>query len=984
MIKTICLTNFMSYSSAEIPLSPGVNFICGPNGAGKSTILIAISLALGMSHTERGRRLSDLIRWGADRSIIRIVLDNSGNGGERPFPDFEVDDLVIERTLHRAGSYPIKIDGVTSTKEELTELIGERGINPDNMLIIMQQDMVEEFSLLSPADKLSMLEEVIEFRSYRQDLLKASDELEVLLGEEKQTRRILDGSNRRVTEWERLYEKYQRKRGLEDQLEDLSAESLWARVVEGERILHQLESRLGERSQELDQISRRLEDFDKRIEERSGQVDEAWTELESSKVALVDVVSRHAANMARVEVLEDRLSSRRLELERIRESIDRDRADVDLAMRRIEEIAGGGERDGDEASKISLRISKLKVEIADLTSAKEILEKEREISLLEARSTEMEKKMSRIRECMEDPLGHGLGKAGEEIRAMTVFEGEVFGPIYTCIESDDLSLDVLRSLLGDALMRSFVTTNENDRRKLIRILEERGIGSTAYSVPDSALVMIEERYLPEDDGVLGWAVDRIRAPDHVKALLRRMAGKVLLVRSDKPVDDFAAVLGTPVINREGQQAGLDFGLIGRMVTAARNRKKDLKRELDQLTGNYSGTREKINGISTDLEILRAERDAALDSALRELLSLQSRLEVLVTEEIPSDLPLRLESERVRNTSGALADYKERMFNEGRRELLESERFLEKEKEAGKKIDAEVNKREVGYQRTRERLERQLKSYYDLESKRLVLVDQTRSTRASIRDLEYRISKRREDVEQLVQNAEELSPRISSPRDLLELEKEISNIRGSLSELDEVPDDIEGVYKMYLSEFETLRQSLESIIGKREEMQAELRKGLGRWREIMNGYLEDINRDFNEILGEIGGRGRVRLVGDDVRKVGLDIWIGFEGKEMISISTLAQSGGEKSLSTMAFLLALQRQIKSPFRAVDEYDVHLDPMNRNRVTSLLKSAVRRDSKQYIAITPSQISRQDLEDAENVVIVQSVEGKSRAGSLVLEASR
>ena len=157
--------------------------------------------------------------------------------------------------------------------------------------------------------------------------------------------------------------------------------------------------------------------------------------------------------------------------------------------------------------------------------------------------------------------------------------------------------------------------------------------------------------------------------------------------------------------------------------------------------------------------------------------------------------------------------------------------------------------------------------------------------------------------------------------------------------------------------------------------------------IRNGFVHPnthgIIEDFNDILGEIGGRGRVELVGEDVRRVGLDIWIGFEGKEMTSISTLAQSGGEKSLSTMAFLLALQRQIKSPFRAVDEYDVHLDPLNRNRVTSLLKSAVRRDSKQYIAITPSQISRQDLEDAENVVIVQSVDGMSRAGSLVLEAA-
>jgi chromosome segregation ATPase len=505
-----------------------------------------------------------------------------------------------------------------------------------------------------------------------------------------------------------------------------------------------------------------------------------------------------------------------------------------------------------------------------------------------------------------------------------------------------------------------------------------------YSVPDSALVMIEERYLPEEDGVLDWALERVNAPDHVKALLHRFAGNVILVRSGVNVEDLASVLGTPVIDREGRQAGIHFGMIGRVGTGVGKRDEELKEELENVTRTYSEIREEIQQLGTDIEGLRTDREVNLDSTLKELLSLQSRRELLVGQEIPSDLPLRLEAKRVQNTSGALADFKERMLNELRRGIQESERQLTKERKSENKLGEEEARQEMRYQRARERLERQLKAFYDLESKRLVLVDQMRSTKATIRDLDYRISKRREEVDSLVQNAEELSPRISSPRDLLELEKEISNIRGSLNELDEVPDDIEGVYKMYLSEFETLKQSLESIIGKREEMQNELRKGLGRWREIMNEYLEGIDRDFNEILGEIGGRGRVELVGEDVRRVGLDIWIGFEGKEMTSISTLAQSGGEKSLSTMAFLLALQRQIKSPFRAVDEYDVHLDPLNRNRVTSLLKSAVRRDSKQYIAITPSQISRQDLEDAENVVIVQSVDGMSRAGSLVLEATQ
>ncbi|MFB6216003.1 MAG: AAA family ATPase, partial [Candidatus Aenigmatarchaeota archaeon] len=65
-IREIILENFMSYDYARIPLEKGLNLITGPNGAGKSSILLAISVALGQSHTERSRKLSDLIRRGEE------------------------------------------------------------------------------------------------------------------------------------------------------------------------------------------------------------------------------------------------------------------------------------------------------------------------------------------------------------------------------------------------------------------------------------------------------------------------------------------------------------------------------------------------------------------------------------------------------------------------------------------------------------------------------------------------------------------------------------------------------------------------------------------------------------------------------------------------------------------------------------------------------------------------------------------------------
>ncbi|OYT25319.1 MAG: hypothetical protein B6U95_09675, partial [Thermofilum sp. ex4484_82] len=76
-IKEVILENFMSYKYSRIPFKPGLNIITGPNGSGKSSILLGISVALGQTYTERGRRLSDLIRRGEDVARVTVVLDNS-------------------------------------------------------------------------------------------------------------------------------------------------------------------------------------------------------------------------------------------------------------------------------------------------------------------------------------------------------------------------------------------------------------------------------------------------------------------------------------------------------------------------------------------------------------------------------------------------------------------------------------------------------------------------------------------------------------------------------------------------------------------------------------------------------------------------------------------------------------------------------------------------------------------------------------------
>uniref|UniRef100_UPI00358F1C96 structural maintenance of chromosomes protein 5-like n=1 Tax=Myxine glutinosa TaxID=7769 RepID=UPI00358F1C96 len=64
----------------------------------------------------------------------------------------------------------------------------------------------------------------------------------------------------------------------------------------------------------------------------------------------------------------------------------------------------------------------------------------------------------------------------------------------------------------------------------------------------------------------------------------------------------------------------------------------------------------------------------------------------------------------------------------------------------------------------------------------------------------------------------------------------------------------------------------------------------------------------------------------------------------------QSGGERSVSTMLYLLALQELNKCPFRVVDEINQGMDPTNERRVFDIIVNTVSiNETSQYFFITP-----------------------------------
>jgi chromosome segregation ATPase len=227
-VREIILENFMSHEYSRIRLEPGLNVITGPNGSGKSSILLGLAVALGQTYTERGARLSDLIRRGKEAARLTVILDNSPVNGERPFRHIKSDEIAITRYIKKSGEYWHYVNNRFTPKAELEELLRGLGINPNNALIIMHQNMIENFAARDDVEKLRAMEDAVGIASLRERIMDAEARLNSLRSEEASVKRLLAEAGESVEYWRRELQKLQQLRSLEERKNSLELEYAWS------------------------------------------------------------------------------------------------------------------------------------------------------------------------------------------------------------------------------------------------------------------------------------------------------------------------------------------------------------------------------------------------------------------------------------------------------------------------------------------------------------------------------------------------------------------------------------------------------------------------------------------------------------------------------------------------------------------------------------------------------------------------------------
>ncbi|MEM1689611.1 MAG: AAA family ATPase [Candidatus Hadarchaeales archaeon] len=467
IIKEVILENFMSHVYTRVPLKPGLNLICGPNGAGKSSILLGISVALGQTYTERSRRLGDLIRRGEKLGRVSIVFNNSPQDGKRPIPSIPADTVVLSRYLSRDGNYWHEINNRMVSKGEVLRLLERLSINPENMLIIMHQNMINVFGAVDPTERLRMVEEAVGLREYRERIIEAREKLSHVLSEEQSITAMLEKARETLRYWEKEYERFKRKIELERRKKELELEYAWAKVEKQEEALQSLETEISEKESELAEISREMEKLVKEDDACDRLLEKLELDFEASYNRLIECERIQARAEGRLEVLEKlgRLISDKTELRKIEKElkIGREAVEIERLKEKIAEIKRKIRETRDQGTQI-----KIKLAVSDLKK-----------SILAEKLSELKSSARRTRRELEELIAEAE-KVGKRIKSgrkpQDVFD-ELRAVNTQLAVYADISPDVEKMFMSYQQtvkdLEEKATIAEENRRKALEELELR-------------------------------------------------------------------------------------------------------------------------------------------------------------------------------------------------------------------------------------------------------------------------------------------------------------------------------------------------------------------------------------------------------------------------------------------------------------------------------------------------------------------------------
>ena len=183
--------------------------------------------------------------------------------------------------------------------------------------------------------------------------------------------------------------------------------------------------------------------------------------------------------------------------------------------------------------------------------------------------------------------------------------------------------------------------------------------------------------------------------------------------------------------------------------------------------------------------------------------------------------------------------------------------------------------------------------------------------------------------------------------LPEIRRQIDALKEQIKSLGNINVNAIEDYREVSERYEFMRAQHEDLVNAQAELEKIIEElDIGMRRQFEEKFRE-IRAEFDKVFKELfgGGRGALELMeGEDLLEAGIQIIAQPPGKKLQNMMQL--SGGEKALTAISLLFAIQNLKPSPFCLLDEIEAALDDSNVDRFANYLHKLTK--NTQFIVIT------------------------------------
>ncbi|XP_032234890.2 structural maintenance of chromosomes protein 6 isoform X4 [Nematostella vectensis] len=993
IIEKVTLVNFMCHTMLEVPLGPNVNFIIGRNGSGKSAIMTALVVGLGgkATVTSRGSSLKGFIKEHCHYALISIKLRNRGL--DAYCKDKYGPSITVERRINSdgSGSYKLKSHSgktVSTKKEELNHILDQFNIQVDNPISVLNQDTSRNFLNSSdPKDKYKFFLKATQLEQISDDYQMVLTHQEVINDMLEKKAKMIPITEKEVKILENKYNDLKQLRTMKDQrlgplerevkskqdklpryeakVEECNAEVLRLES-ESQAIEAEIETVLKEAREaqpEQTEIEAELKDIKIALRKKESEVRKARQSLRSAEQDMSDLTERIS------EIKQSALHDREAERRQREETLAKKREDHQAGQNQLNITSHHKDQLNQALSRAKENSYSLKTDVNDAKRAVDATQ--RNLTNLQSSTRD---KLRLFGPWMPDLVNH-IQQAARRTR----FHRLPVGPIgaHLKLKNQKWALAVESCIKGLAI--AFCCTDSHDEQILRQIMKQV---CPPNSIPQIIISRFQDRVHDVSRNKprckYTTVLDELVVDDPVatNCLIDQLSVEsVLLVEDPKEARD-VMFFHTP------QGAGMAYAINGDQVIGGRSAKyysatsssahflqQDIEQEIRRLERDLNNKRQQHQQLQDELrqqeaniaenkrELVRTTNKAMREQeVVNRLLEEIKELENFEEEELPDVTTLE---EEVVNITQQIA------------ELKEQKTKLEEEFEA---IKEKHQKQELKKQRFKEKMEVLLRKHEPLTKKQeetMVEILTAKNNRKhysdKVQENKDAISKAEKAVVEMTRKIESTSAMAAqycgSP-DKIETKKTVKSLESEILQKEKcirteeqkknhgTHDQITKQYFDALKELEHIKDSLKNLRRFNKRLTNMMKKRTQAYQDYRGFIAIRAAFFFSMMLSQRGYQGKMKF---DHKNEALYLQVNVEqGKGRNAKDTRSLSGGERSFSTVSFIMALWEAMESPFRCLDEFDVFMDMVNRRiSMQMMLKVAKEQLQRQFILLTPQDMS-------------------------------